>query len=400
MIATAERKLVPFMVPELDDPGLFFRSLWWYMKFVVHRLKKLDKEQIFHFPVDLALAPDYLDVVKNPLDLSTLGNHVEDKKYPDLDSFFNDVFLMFDNCMLYNDNNTIFAKRAKYLKRHALKLLSEIKSDLHLQQHQPFIHPYEPLTSMKIAIDEALVKKKLSTSLRGHCSCSHEDLILGKGCGSFEGLGKFDLNSHRFDSSCSARSLGVECQDCCNTSLCHNQALVKQEFDAVFEKRMVYGIDQHTFRSIVVCLRACVNELVSDAEIGKSFIESKLLPAINKYVPEELTTVRQNAHMKHALQFLMKESEASGHQVHVDFCKRLVLVIQQGARFPIYSKGYGAILVSDGVVRKNQFLGEYLGEIYPPWRWIEKQKIMKLYHNEQSFARVLGFYNILLERHR
>lgn len=38
--------------------------------------------------------------------------------------------------------------------------------------------------------------------------------------------------------------------------------------------------------------------------------------------------------------------------------------------FRIHSKGIGVVGIQG--IKENDFITEYLGELYPPWRWFEK----------------------------
>ena len=46
-------------------------------------------------------------------------------------------------------------------------------------------------------------------------------------------------------------------------------------------------------------------------------------------------------------------------------------------------------------IPKHTFVGEYLGELYAPWRWFEKQDLLRKRNPTQSLP---DFYNICLER--
>ena len=72
-------------------------------------LKHQDPESIpFRAPVDpITLGiPDYLDIVKKPMDLGTIENKLRKGKYSDPWEYVNDVWLMFDNAWLYNRNTS------------------------------------------------------------------------------------------------------------------------------------------------------------------------------------------------------------------------------------------------------------------------------------------------------
>ena len=58
----------------------------------------------FLSPVDPELLnlPDYFDIIKNPMDLSTIKKKLDDGSYSDPWQFVDDVRLMFENAWTYN----------------------------------------------------------------------------------------------------------------------------------------------------------------------------------------------------------------------------------------------------------------------------------------------------------
>ena len=48
-------------------------------------------------------------------------------------------------------------------------------------------------------------------------------------------------------------------------------------------------------------------------------------------------------------------------------------------------------------ISQNEFIIEYYGEIYQPWKWFEKQDYIKLVMKKKSLP---DFYNIMMERHK
>jgi len=55
-------------------------------------------------PVDPVLLniPDYLTIIKHPMDLSTIMSKIKENKYKDINEYISDVELMFNNCFTYN----------------------------------------------------------------------------------------------------------------------------------------------------------------------------------------------------------------------------------------------------------------------------------------------------------
>uniref|UniRef100_A0A7S4RVN0 Bromo domain-containing protein n=1 Tax=Ditylum brightwellii TaxID=49249 RepID=A0A7S4RVN0_9STRA len=108
---------------------------------IVDHLEHHNRAGPFLEPVDpVALeVPDYLDVIKHPMDVSTLAKNLEDGKYSrisldDIDDedigpveimltgpFYQDLMLIFDNAMLYNAEGSYVYKEAQFLKRNVQK---------------------------------------------------------------------------------------------------------------------------------------------------------------------------------------------------------------------------------------------------------------------------------------
>ena len=87
-------------------------------------LKEMKKKKyaqitwIFMNPVDATAwnATDYYDIIKRPMDLSTLENNLKGYQYPNEDRFEEDVRLIFSNCYAYNGENHEVSKAAKELE--------------------------------------------------------------------------------------------------------------------------------------------------------------------------------------------------------------------------------------------------------------------------------------------
>jgi hypothetical protein len=67
-------------------------------------LCKFKDSKIFHKPVDpveLGI-PDYFDIIKNPMDFSTIKKRLNNSNYTNFNEFCKDINLVFNNCILYN----------------------------------------------------------------------------------------------------------------------------------------------------------------------------------------------------------------------------------------------------------------------------------------------------------
>lgn len=85
-------------------------------KNMIVMIEKLMKEKSaapFLSPVDTNLAPGYLDIIKRPMDLSTIAGLVSSGKYAgDMSLFRSDMQLIWENCIAYNVPDSYISKKA------------------------------------------------------------------------------------------------------------------------------------------------------------------------------------------------------------------------------------------------------------------------------------------------
>ena len=87
---------------------------------IVHFLKKHKYAQPFLRPVTAEILPQpelwakYQDVVKCPMDISTLANNQRRRKYKTIEEFKDDVSLIFQNCFNFNFKGDPVHKAGKH----------------------------------------------------------------------------------------------------------------------------------------------------------------------------------------------------------------------------------------------------------------------------------------------
>ncbi|XP_044503841.1 histone acetyltransferase GCN5-like isoform X2 [Mangifera indica] len=90
----------------------------------------------FKEPVDARDAPDYYDIIKDPMDLRTMAKRVESEQYyVTFEMFVADVKKMFANAHTYNSPDTIYYKCATRLEAHfQSKVQSGLQTGTKIQQ--------------------------------------------------------------------------------------------------------------------------------------------------------------------------------------------------------------------------------------------------------------------------
>lgn len=71
----------------------------------------------FAVPVNREEVGDYYDVIKEPMDLSTMELKLENDKYESFDQFLYDARLIYNNCRSYNAETTTYFKNASKLEK-------------------------------------------------------------------------------------------------------------------------------------------------------------------------------------------------------------------------------------------------------------------------------------------
>ncbi|KAK4543900.1 hypothetical protein LTR36_004674 [Oleoguttula mirabilis] len=96
---------------------------------LVHLLSALQTSSSawpFLQPVNGEEVHDYYDVIKAPMDLSTMESKLDKDQYDSVEDFVKDVLLLVRNCKRYNAETTPYAKAANKLEREMWKKIREV----------------------------------------------------------------------------------------------------------------------------------------------------------------------------------------------------------------------------------------------------------------------------------
>lgn len=97
---------------------------------VLNLIAMKDTNEIFSEPVDLDEVPDYMTVVSEPMDLSTMRLNLEKGLYPDLKSMEKDFDLMIANCLAYNNRDTVFYRAAIKMRDQCAVIFRQARKEL------------------------------------------------------------------------------------------------------------------------------------------------------------------------------------------------------------------------------------------------------------------------------
>ncbi|KAF7823098.1 histone-lysine N-methyltransferase ATXR3 isoform X1 [Senna tora] len=171
----------------------------------------------------------------------------------------------------------------------------------------------------------------------------------------------------------------------------------KQLGDQVIEQE-VYGIDPYTHNLL---LDSMPEELDWPLQEKHLFIEDTLLRTLNKQVRN--FTGSGSTPMSYPLQPVIEEikrcAEEDCDARMVRMCQGILKAIDSRPddKYVSYRKGLGVVCNKEKGFGEDDFVVEFLGEVYPVWKWFEKQDgIRSLQKNSKDPAP--EFYNIYLER--
>ncbi|XP_048113930.1 bromodomain-containing protein 1-like isoform X4 [Alosa alosa] len=99
------------------------------LRAALEQLKDKDQTKIFAQPVSVKEVPDYLDVIKHPMDFSTMRKRIDAHGYRNLDEFEEDFNLIIANCMKYNAKDTFFHRAAIRIRDHGGVILRKARRD-------------------------------------------------------------------------------------------------------------------------------------------------------------------------------------------------------------------------------------------------------------------------------
>ncbi|KAM0845623.1 hypothetical protein ACQ4PT_056237 [Festuca glaucescens] len=105
--------------------------------FILDRLQKKDTYGVFSEPVDDEELPDYKDIVKHPMDFSTVRKKLDKGAYANLEQFEDDVFLITSNAMCYNSPDTVYYRQARAIQEVAKKDFENLRQDSDVSEPEP-----------------------------------------------------------------------------------------------------------------------------------------------------------------------------------------------------------------------------------------------------------------------
>lgn len=99
-------------------------------------MNRKDEYGFFLEPVNPEYVPDYLKIIKSPMDFSTMRTKIEKKVYRGISDFRYDFELIVNNAKLYNAKDTIYYKSADKVHESGLKLMDRYEKQIEEEIHK------------------------------------------------------------------------------------------------------------------------------------------------------------------------------------------------------------------------------------------------------------------------
>ena len=329
-------------------------------------------------------------------DINGTNKNQEDSKY-DIDGFIIPIqnYKYKDLYIIYL--NTIYIR--------LIQLIQELNFDDLFENDVKLMISNNKLPKSNMSISSLPIRKEFEIiSDYHHIKPEETEKILitpiipscdGECCDEINKLGPFNLDNSRWNCSCKDRSNNIECDPniCkCDINKCKNLSLYKKEYkriDIDVEERYSWGIDLYTYRNLLYIFP---ENFDSDSQYYKDFIEKTLILAINK--------LGNNGNkITNACYYIVNNSSLYSNTDY-NLAKHLLNLFQSSKTCEqffnnAYCKGIGIFCKKKEGIKQNELIAPYLGEIYSPYLWYEKQDLIKAKKLDKNLP---DFYNIMLER--
>lgn len=157
----------------------------------------------------------------------------------------------------------------------------------------------------------------------------------------------------------------------------------------------VWGVDCYTRRMIELSIEDHLPASSWTTFSVIKFIEKTLLPAINAQPSDKAHNMTESLH------YIIQSNTTSN--MEKEFSQAVLTAIGEYGLdvFRIHPKGTGVICINPEGIPGHVFVTEYLGELYPSYRWCERMDVIEQAQKTFELKPTLpDFYNILLERPR
>merc|ERR1719228_3281032 len=139
------------------DPVITFSS---YLETILNELRVMPEAEAFLFPVSSKAVTNYYEVIKRPMDLQTVRDNVQNKKYHSREEFLGDINQMVENSSSFNGETSILTINSKVIMDHVVRAFT--MSEERLMRLEKLINPLlddNDQTALTYILDNILNEK-------------------------------------------------------------------------------------------------------------------------------------------------------------------------------------------------------------------------------------------------
>ncbi|CAO3618107.1 unnamed protein product [Cunninghamella echinulata] len=141
------------------------------VKPILNQLMELDKKELFLHPVTVEMAPDYHDIIKQPMCFTDIIEKFHSHEYTTIDEVEADLQLIWSNSKTYNRSETAYYKLAQRMEEESKELMKRAREEYNtlevsaqsgtlLNGIDPEIFEYKLSTETKPLKNEVIVKSE------------------------------------------------------------------------------------------------------------------------------------------------------------------------------------------------------------------------------------------------
>ena len=322
------------------------------------------------------------DSEENKYDIEGYIIPIQNYKYKDLYIFYlNTIYIRLIQLIQQLNFDELFAEDVCIMINNNKLPKSNISiSSLPIRKEFEIISDYHHI---KPEETEKILVTSISPSCEGEC------------CYEIDKLGPFNLDNSKWHCSCKDRANNIECDPdiCkCDKNKCKNLSLYNKEYKEIkkdVEERYSWGIDLYTYRNLLYIFP---ENFDTDSQYYKDFIEKTLILTINKLGDKGNKIIN-------ACYYIINNSSLYSSRDYY-LAKHLINLFESSnicekAFNNTYCKGIGIFCIKKDGIKQNELIAPYLGEIFSPYLWYEKQDLIKSKKLDKNLP---DFYNIMLER--
>merc|ERR1719367_2655940 len=109
------------------DPVITFST---FLESILNELRVMPEAEAFLFPVSIKAVTNYYDVIKRPMDLQSMRESVQNRKYHSREEFLGDMNQMVENSIAFNGETSILTINCKTIMDRVVMRFTEAEDRL------------------------------------------------------------------------------------------------------------------------------------------------------------------------------------------------------------------------------------------------------------------------------